>query len=63
MYKDNDCEIRHITPAEGNVFADLGFAEDEAERLKELAEEDINQRFPRGPVLAVHVNVAVLSTL
>ena len=29
-----DSSITHITPAGGNVFADLGFAPDEAAKLK-----------------------------
>ena len=29
-----DVEIRHITPAEGNIFEDLGFAPAEAMKLK-----------------------------
>lgn len=33
-----DTEIRHVTPAEGNLFADLGFGPEEAAAL--LAESD-----------------------
>lgn len=33
-----DVEIQHITPANGNVFLDLGFSKKEAEKL--LAEID-----------------------
>jgi predicted XRE-type DNA-binding protein len=29
-----DSSITHITPADGNVFADLGFAPEEAAKLK-----------------------------
>ncbi|MDO4644085.1 MAG: XRE family transcriptional regulator [Cardiobacteriaceae bacterium] len=29
-----DAEIRHITPADGNIFLDLGFPPDEAAKLK-----------------------------
>lgn len=29
-----DTEIRHITPADGNIFLDLGFEPEEAARLK-----------------------------
>lgn len=29
-----DTEIRHITPADGNIFLDLGFSPDEAAKLK-----------------------------
>lgn len=29
-----DTEIRHITPADGNIFADLGFSPKEAAQLK-----------------------------
>ncbi len=32
--KTIDTSITHITPADGNVFADLGFAPDEAAKLK-----------------------------
>ena len=31
-------EIRHVTPKDGNVFADLGFAPGEAVKLKIKAE-------------------------
>ena len=31
-------EVRHITPKDGNVFADLGFAPGEAAKLKIKAE-------------------------
>lgn len=33
-----DTEIRHVTPADGNIFADLGFGPEEAAAL--LAESD-----------------------
>jgi hypothetical protein len=33
-----DTEIRHVTPADGNIFADLGFDQKEAATL--LAESD-----------------------
>lgn len=29
-----DVKIRHVTPAGGNVFADLGFEPEEAAKLK-----------------------------
>jgi len=29
-----DIKIRHVTPADGNVFADLGFEPEEAVKLK-----------------------------
>ncbi|MCP4428595.1 MAG: XRE family transcriptional regulator [Chloroflexi bacterium] len=32
--KTVDTSITHTTPADGNVFADLGFAPDEAAKLK-----------------------------
>lgn len=35
-----DCQIRHITPADGNIFADLGFTGDEARQLKQDAENE-----------------------
>ncbi len=31
---NTDVEIRHVTPADGNVFADLGFDIQEADKLK-----------------------------
>ena len=30
MTKDIDTKVRHVTKADGNVFADLGFAPEEA---------------------------------
>lgn len=36
--------IGHITPAGGNVFLDLGFSPDEAERLKEESDRSISQK-------------------
>jgi predicted XRE-type DNA-binding protein len=33
-----DTEIRHVTPADGNIFVDLGFEQEEAAQL--LAESD-----------------------
>ena len=29
-----DTEFRHVTPADGNIFLDLGFPPEEAEKLK-----------------------------
>ena len=34
--------ISHVTEADGNVFADLGFPNDEAVRLKALSQKQIN---------------------
>lgn len=33
-----DTEIRHVTPADGNIFSDLGFDQEDAATL--LAESD-----------------------
>lgn len=35
--------ISHITPADGNVFLDLGFSPDEAARLKAESDRRIRQ--------------------
>jgi len=37
-----DTQIRHVTEADGNVFADLGFSPDEAVRLKAQSQKQIN---------------------
>ncbi|WGE33804.1 XRE family transcriptional regulator [Actinobacillus genomosp. 1] len=34
-----DTQIRHITEANGNVFADLGFSKEEAQHLKSASEQ------------------------
>ena len=39
----NETIISHITPAKGNVFLDLGFAPDEAARLKAEADAKIDE--------------------
>jgi len=45
-----DTETRHITPAGGNVFADLGFGPEEAAALKAESDRLISQNFPsRNP--------------
>lgn len=36
-----DTASRHTTPADGNVFEDLGFESDEAEKLKKESDEEI----------------------
>jgi predicted XRE-type DNA-binding protein len=36
-----DCQISHITPGDGNIFADLGFAGEEAQQLKREAEKEV----------------------
>ena len=38
-----DIASRHITPADGNVFADLGFSEEEAQRLHADSQAKIAQ--------------------
>ncbi|KNC92315.1 helix-turn-helix domain-containing protein [Trabulsiella odontotermitis] len=41
MKKNVDCNIRHVTTAETNIFAELGFEESEAKRLQESAEKEV----------------------
>jgi predicted XRE-type DNA-binding protein len=36
--------INHVTPADGNIFLDLGFEPDEAERLLAESERQIAER-------------------
>ncbi|AIQ99364.1 XRE family transcriptional regulator [Pluralibacter gergoviae] len=43
MKQMTDGKIAHITPADGNIFADLGFAPDEAQQLKQQAEREAAQ--------------------
>ncbi len=43
MNTDVDVEIRHVTPADGNVFADLGFDIQEADELKNEADRLIDE--------------------
>lgn len=43
MEQMTDGKIAHITPADGNIFADLGFAADEAQQLKQQAEREAAQ--------------------
>ncbi|MCU6667676.1 XRE family transcriptional regulator [Enterobacteriaceae bacterium H4N4] len=38
-----DNKIRHITAADANVFADLGFEANEAQRLQEDAQKEVEQ--------------------
>lgn len=40
---EGDGIISHITPADGNVFLDLGFSPDEAARLKAESDRRIRQ--------------------
>lgn len=47
----------HITPAGGNIFADLGFPPSEAARLKAASREAIANRRPFAEVLASMPNV------
>jgi predicted XRE-type DNA-binding protein len=37
-----DTEVRHVTKAGANLFAELGFAPEEAERLQAASREQIN---------------------
>jgi predicted XRE-type DNA-binding protein len=39
--RNDDTRIEHITPADGNVFADLGFPADEAKQLLKAADARI----------------------
>ncbi|QQE91190.1 hypothetical protein [Azotobacter chroococcum] len=39
-----DTETRHITPAGGNVFADLGFGPEEAAALKAESQRIISEK-------------------
>ncbi|MFW0767347.1 helix-turn-helix domain-containing protein [Trabulsiella odontotermitis] len=43
MKQNIDCTVRHITSAEGNIFTDLGFDADAAQRLKQEAEHEVEQ--------------------
>ncbi|MBH3094618.1 MULTISPECIES: helix-turn-helix domain-containing protein [Serratia] len=43
MTKPIDTGSRHITPAGGNVFADLGFSDDEARQLQAQSNAEIAQ--------------------
>lgn len=39
-----DTKIRHTTKADGNVFADLGFSQQEADRLKSASQQLIENK-------------------
>ena len=41
MTKPIDTGSRHVTPAGGNVFADLGFSADEARQLQAQSNAEI----------------------
>ncbi len=43
MTKPIDIDSRHVTPAGGNVFADLGFSADEARQLQAQSHAEIAQ--------------------
>ncbi|CAI1730502.1 MULTISPECIES: helix-turn-helix domain-containing protein [Serratia] len=43
MTKPIDSDSRHVTPAGGNVFADLGFSADEARQLQAQSNAEIAQ--------------------
>ena len=40
----DDHIVEHITPADGNIFLDLGFEPEEAARLKAESDREITQR-------------------
>lgn len=43
MKNNVDCNIRHVTGADANIFADLGFEESEAKYLQQDAEKEVEQ--------------------
>jgi len=47
--------ITHRTPADGNIFADLGFAADEAARLLAEADQAIDQKRALKQVLMAEI--------
>ena len=47
---DIDTEIHHITKSGGNVFLDLGFDADEAERLLAESETQIDEAKSVAPI-------------
>lgn len=47
----------HVTPADGNIFADLGFPPAEAARLKAASRQAIADRRPFAELLASMPNV------
>lgn len=57
MTKDIDIQVRHVTKANGNVFADLGFAPEEATKLlaesrAEMARTDALKKQLMGEIAA-----------
>lgn len=55
MTKDIDTKVRHVTKANGNVFADLGFAPEEAAELlaksrTEMARTDMLKKQLMGEI-------------
>ncbi len=40
-----DTHIRHVTTSEANLFRELGFSPDEAERFQAESKQQINGRF------------------
>lgn len=44
MIMSVDVKSSHITPAEGNVFADLGFSLEEAARLHAASQQIITEK-------------------
>lgn len=50
-----DTETRHITPAGGNVFADLGFGPEEAAALKAESDRRISQKLALKESLTVEL--------
>ncbi|MFO3904593.1 XRE family transcriptional regulator [Enterobacter hormaechei] len=43
MSNNVDCKIRHVTAADANIFAELGFEQNEATRLQKDAEREVEQ--------------------
>lgn len=43
MGRSVDTKIRHVTVAEANIFAELGFEEQEAKQLQSSAEKEVEQ--------------------
>ncbi|MFC3189099.1 helix-turn-helix domain-containing protein [Pseudocitrobacter faecalis] len=38
-----DVKIQHVTPADANIFSELGFGDEEAQRLYQDAEREVEQ--------------------
>lgn len=55
--------ISYITPAGGNVFADLGFPPEEAERLKRETDKEISDELLRKSVDSIRHELFQIKTL